>query len=201
VGLEQASKTSSPHAFAEVRHGKKWSSKSMPGPVHESNTQLYGLSCPTTTYCMATGTAFFFPSGGQDPGTPIVEIWHGSRWSLKRPSLPGPAIGGEVNDLDGVACSASTDCWAVGTTATDQASNPAVTARWDGHGFTKIDSDDPYPSDHLDAVGCAKESFCLAVGYGTTKTGRLRLYALKLRVVSCPRCKAGDPADVRSRAG
>jgi hypothetical protein len=92
--------------------------------------------------------------------------------------LSGPSSGGNVNRLSDIACVSTRACWAVGSTFTDMANAPAVTARWNGSGFTKGDNDNPYPQSQLDAVGCAG-SACVAVGYGD-RDGKLHPIAEKL---------------------
>jgi hypothetical protein len=190
VGQEQASKSSAPHAFGERGVGHKWSVSSVPTPASPNiNTALYGLSCPAANDCLATGSAYFWPGGGLDPGQAIAEHWNGRHWALITPNLGGPATGGNVNRLSDIACVSTTACWAVGSTFTDMANAPAVTASWDGSKFTAGTNDNPYSEDALDALGCVSGSQCFSVGYGENAGGALRPIALKLVAINCPNCK------------
>jgi hypothetical protein len=190
VGQEQATTSTPPHVFGERGVGKKWSVVAMPSPASpNTNTEVYGMSCPAANDCLATGSAYFWPGGGLDPGEAIAEHWNGSHWSLIAPNLAGPPSGGDVNRLSDIACSSTTQCWAVGSTFTDMAIAPAETASWDGSKFAPGDNDNPYPQDQLGAVGCAGASECLSVGYGESNGGHLNPIAERLTVFNCPRCR------------
>jgi hypothetical protein len=185
VGQEQATMSSPPHAFGERGAESKWSVVSMPSPPSpNSNTELYGLSCPAANDCLATGSAYFWPESGYNPGEPIAEHWNGTRWSLITPRLSEPAPGGNVGAtrLSDVACVSTRLCWAVGATAGITGHSPAVTARWDGSQFALGENDSPDTEDQLDALDCVSASVCFAVGYGGNGTGRLHPIAEKLGV-------------------
>jgi hypothetical protein len=196
VGVEQATTSGPPHVVGEVqaphrvliKHTHKyrtvfvWESVPIPSPNKPNNyTQVYGMSCPALDDCLATGSAYYWPDQGLDPGEAAAWHWNGQRWSLIMPKLAGPPSGGGVNQLSGIDCSARSSCWAVGSTFTDRQKAPAVTASWNGTKFTESSNDNPYDSDHLDAVGCARDGSCVSVGWGANSSGSVHPFALKLQ--------------------
>ncbi|MHB8658887.1 MAG: hypothetical protein ACYC91_13200 [Solirubrobacteraceae bacterium] len=196
VGTEQATSSHPPHVVGEVqaahrvriKHSHKyrtvlqWESVRMPSPRAPNDyTQVTGISCPALDDCLATGSAYYWPDQGLDPGEAIAWHWNGRRWSLIMPHLAGPRSGGGVSQLTGIACSGRASCWAVGSTFTDMQKAPAVTASWNGTKFSESSNDNPYESDHLDAVGCAKDHSCVSVGWGANGGGSVHPFALKLQ--------------------
>jgi hypothetical protein len=183
VGQEQATTSSAPRAFGERGIKTRWSVVSMPAPASPNNdTELYGLSCPTSHDCMATGSAYYWPGGGYDPGEPIAEHWNGKHWSLISPKLSEPTSGGDVpvTTLGDISCASAKLCWAVGATAGITGHSPAVTARWNGSKFSLGHNANPTSHDQLDAVDCTRATRCLAIGYDQDKTSALHALAEKL---------------------
>jgi hypothetical protein len=195
VGVEQAGKNDPPHVVGEVqaahrvavKHSHKhrtvlvWESVPVPSPPSPNTyTQVFGMACPALNDCLATGSAYGWPSDGLNPGEAVAWHWNGRRWSLIIPHLAGPASGGGVNQLADVDCSSRSACWAVGGTFTDMEKAPAVTASWNGSKFTETSNDNPYDSDHLDAVGCAKGG-CVSVGWGSNGGVGVHAIALELK--------------------
>ena len=194
VGIEQASKAAVPHVVGEIQAAHRvavghshrhrtvyvWESVQMPdSAAPDDYTQVYGLTGPALNDCIATGAHYFWPDDGLDPGEAAAWHWNGRRWSLILPNLSGPSSGGGVNQLSDVDCLSQDSCWAVGSTFTDTVNAPAVTASWNGSTFTQGSNDNPYDTDHLDAVGCAG-GHCVSVGWGSNGEGGVHPFALKL---------------------
>lgn len=177
VGQEQAGSSSPPHVFGERGVGRTWSVVSMPSPSN-SRTALYGLACASAADCLATGSAYVWPSGGLNPGEAIAEHWNGRSWSLVSPGLA------QANRLSDVSCTSRTDCWAVGSTFTDTIDSPAVVAHWNGSTFTQGQNANPYRTTQLDAVGCVSSSRCLSVGIGESGNGVPHPVALEFRLTN-----------------
>ena len=86
--------------------------RSQPHPTARDGAELFGVSCLKSKDCVAVG--------GYYPGThsekTLVESWNGSSWSI----TPSPSPEGTDNavnpipELDGVSCTKSTACVAVG---------------------------------------------------------------------------------------
>ena len=114
----------------------------------EEVSSISGISCPTSTNCMAVGDYM--------NGTPyiITSSDGGLLWSL----MPAPAEAGPLE----VACTSVADCVIVGQYA-------AVTT--DG-GMSWNTSTIP-GSPILDAVACPTAATCIAVGYGLNSVGEV----------------------------
>ena len=68
---------------------------------------LVGVSCITTSFCIAVGYAYF--SGGSTY-TSLIEQWNGTAWSV----VQGTVAPTSDNYLEGVSCTSTTFCMAGG---------------------------------------------------------------------------------------
>jgi hypothetical protein len=128
--LTQQGWASSP--FAERWNGTRWAPVRAGLPKY---SPLYGVSCVTTSYCLAAGQ--FDPQvvPAQGATEPLLETWNGARWvrtaspAVPTPALPRPET---VNQLDpslmGISCLPGIGCIAVGAQA-DGGSNSAPLAQ------------------------------------------------------------------------
>jgi hypothetical protein len=104
-------------------------------PVHVASSQLNGVSCPTSSFCMAVG------EGGQ------ALTYDGSSWSS------ATTIDG-TNDLRAVSCPTSSFCAAVG--------DHGQIVTFDGTSWgTPLQLSPPV---NLTSVSCPIASFCVAAG-------------------------------------
>ena len=74
----------------------------LPAIPGSADTVLSGVSCVTTSFCVAVGQA----TGPK----PVIEQWNGSAWTVASTSL------GESLGMDGVSCTSLNFCEAVGFT-------------------------------------------------------------------------------------
>lgn len=126
---------------------------------------LENLSCASAASCVAVG--YVQAPGARSLQTPLVEISHGSAWTIDDsfPGTPGSGSNGS-GTLAGVSCPTPTNCMTVGT-AEDAGDS-------DEHGFVdlwngSIWSDtglSPFVSGstELNAVSCPAPGDCVAVG-------------------------------------
>jgi putative hemolysin len=142
------------HALIETWNGTSWAVQPNPAAAL-AGSALNGVSCRSSTYCIAVG--------GHHEAV-LAEVWNGTSWTLQ--SLPRPGHHGGF--LEGVSCTAGL-CVAVGS----YNANPGrgidegepVAERWDGRRWTV-----QYPPGaglyfpELLGVSCVSGSFCLAVG-------------------------------------
>lgn len=94
--------------LVEHASGSSWSIQSTPEPAVG---ELLSVSCPTASWCAATGT-----NEGKEP---LAEHWNGSEWTEQLTTIPA---GIAVSALEGVSC--TTTCLAVGYAYTE-ASTPS----------------------------------------------------------------------------
>ncbi len=145
VGRYEAVSTTKPYGdtikpLAEAWNGHTWQLQMMTAPVPgatmaASNFQLapLRLSCSGPRFCMAVGS--YEIGNHQTINRVFAERWNGSRWAFLRLGTPGDyALGSHNLDIDGVSCTSSRLCLAVGfyTVRNLEAVIPLV-QRWNGH--------------------------------------------------------------------
>ena len=122
-----------------------------------SSNQLVGVSCVSSTFCMAVGSA----GDGKGIHT-LSEAWDGSTWSI----VPSPNVSGSTYDyLQSVSCTAGGFCIAVGYVSNLQG-NKTLVEEFNGGSWTILSSpNEPGAADsYLHGVSCRSESECTAVG-------------------------------------
>ena len=129
---------------------------------------LYGVSCPSASFCTAVGYA---ANGG--PKT-LAETWNGTAWSI----VPSPNRL-PVGRLDGVSCISASACTAVGVSLPSKTSTRYRTLieTWNGTAWSLVPSPNPATgqgSDGLSAISCVSASACTAVGSYKRPSGQSR---------------------------
>jgi hypothetical protein len=90
-----------------------WTIRATPNPLDGTQNVLYGVSCPSSTFCFATGSYQRPKVGGVVPlGEDSVGEWPFAEWFLNNPEVPKPES--ELAVTDGVACVTNVFCEAVG---------------------------------------------------------------------------------------
>ena len=123
--------------------------------------QLNDVACLSARNCLAVGADYH-------PGTPLAEIWNGTRWRAVSVTLPSGASGAL---LDAVACpaAAGTYCVAVGVML-EGSTAKALTETWNGTAWTPM-LPPAAAGSHLEAVSCLSPKSCVAVGVGSATGG------------------------------
>jgi len=131
-----------------------WTVESTPDASTYVNN-LFGVSCPTSTYCMAVGSDL---SSTKPIGYTLAEQWTAGVWSI----IPTPSTPGDQSELVSVSCRSAKFCMAVGD---EHPHGPGVilAERWNGSVWTATDITGPMESG-LTAVSCPTASTCTAVG-------------------------------------
>jgi hypothetical protein len=138
--------------------GQVWTSEPLPNAV-----ALSGLSCPSSTLCVAVGGHF---GGGGTPtnpnrlGTAILSTDEGHSWTAS--SLP--KVVGYLND---VSCASDSFCLAAGETP-DGAGAAAVVTTNEGATWSSVTL--PTDEEGLTLVACPVPGTCLAVGTRMLRT-------------------------------
>src|ERR1022692_4688261 len=65
--------------LAERWNGSSWAIQSTPNPTGSQDSVLYGVSCPSTTACIAVGS------------NDLAERWNGSSWAIQSTHIPAAA--------------------------------------------------------------------------------------------------------------
>jgi hypothetical protein len=148
--------SSSEATLIETWDGTAWSITPSPNPSSTGTVQLLGVSCTSSTFCVAVGYDVA-STGGSGA---LIETWDGTTWSLTSSPVPGV--------LAGVVCISPSNCTAVGDTSTQPVGGVPQTLiqNWDGSVWSVSASPDPGSNwNQLYGVACALPTLCAAVGY------------------------------------
>jgi sugar lactone lactonase YvrE len=151
----------------ETWDGKSWSAVAAEAPPGGANFSFMGVSCASSTTCMAVGT---YNASKGDAG--LTERWNGSKWSLQ-----AAAETGVQEELTGVSCPSAQECTAVGDYTPNGRWVPMVQT-WNGSAWSvqALNTDaGGAPASEFHAVSCAGAGTCAAVGIsGWSGEGRSR---------------------------
>jgi len=141
--------------LVEASSGSSWRVQPTPSPAGALDSDLTGVSCVSSTACIAVG---LYSVVGSPSTTAFAEVWTGARWAIQR--VPVPA-GTDDSVLNGVSCTAVTACTAVGNWYGTSPPGGSLVERWNGTTWT-IQSDSF--AANLNSVWCATSTVCTAVG-------------------------------------
>jgi hypothetical protein len=149
VGYKMISGDDKP--FAMGFSGSSWTDTNA---VTAGNATLRGVSCPTTSYCVAVGST---------GGSALAEVWNGFGWTTT-PAVAVPA-GGSSYTLSSISCVSTTWCLAVGTYHSPSGDR-AIASVWNGSTWTSKPNL-PWGSGTgavAYGVSCLSTTLCHAVG-------------------------------------
>jgi hypothetical protein len=137
----------------EEWNGSSWSQVSSPTSGYFPD--LYGVSCVSSSFCMATGSQ----SNGYDAQT-LTEEWNGRNWSLV--SSPGS---GTSPELQGVSCVSSNFCMASGDYH-GGTNKQTLIEEWNGSSWKLVSSPNSSSTQDnvLNSVSCISSDSCIAAG-------------------------------------
>lgn len=162
VGTSIANVNANTRSLIEHWNGAAWSV--VASPVQGPRTSLFGVSCPTTTTCIAVGKyevnnqSFFREQS-------LIARWNGTSWSQV-------ASGGSDSRLRSVSCVTPTNCFAVGDAFNGFTWNNLI-EHWDGTRWAVVAGPSRAgQATLLSGVSCATATMCVAVGQydSTTST-------------------------------
>lgn len=145
--------------------GRSATFTTVPSPSDDSFEQLNAIACTAAATCVATGR------GGSLSGqTAVAATLDGSTWSVA--TIAGPSNDNEV-DLDGVACSATGHCSAVGSVgmSSDQSENAFFATLAGSAWSTRVEVANGPPNANLYGVSCPSASVCYGVGMYESLSG------------------------------
>ena len=140
----------------ETWNGSNWSIASSPNASSPNGNDLYGVSCPSSTDCVAVG----FYHGTTDQA--LVETWSGSTWTIAPTPTLSPAGDNYLRD---VSCTSTTSCVAVGSHH-DGTNDQTLVEIWDGANWSQSASPSSSPTEdnYLYGLACTSSTDCVAVG-------------------------------------
>jgi hypothetical protein len=144
--------------FANRWHNGKWQVLATPTIHGQQLVVFQGVSCPTTTLCVAVGDTEDNTSAGNNHA--FAEVWSAGKWRVS-------TLRHQLSAFIGASCPARNRCFASGYTF------PADTARslietWNGRSWTTqrpVQTAAPLPAGDLMHVSCVGRSDCEAVGF------------------------------------
>jgi hypothetical protein len=160
--------------LVESFNGSAWSIVSSPDSGTLSNS-LNSVWCGSSSSCVAVGS-YATSAGGE---ATLVESFNGSVWSIV--SSPSPGGSNADDSLNGLSCTSSTVCTAVGyRSSTSDAERSTLVEDWNGTSWSTVSTPDPGSTANvLNAVSCVTGStFCAAVGYSSSGAGNQTLVLL-----------------------
>jgi hypothetical protein len=139
----------------ESWNGSTWSTMQSPDRSSTMN-YLEGVSCKSTTFCVAVG----FEDYPVPEPEPLIDTWNGSSWTASSAAVPTS----NKSYLDGVSCTSSTSCEAVGYYQTNSETYTLVETL-SGSSWSPPITPNPSSSyNYLGGVSCFSASECTAVG-------------------------------------
>jgi hypothetical protein len=143
--------------LAERWNGSAWSITASPNMSAGVGAldRLNAVSCTSASSCVAVGD-YWNATGGYQT---LVESWNGGTWTI----VASPDQGNTYNLLDGVSCTSSTSCVAVGWYLPNAAQT--LIESWNGSAWTVVASPNQGTGSELSAVSCTSSTRCVAVGW------------------------------------
>lgn len=152
------SQGSSPLTLAERWNGSQWSTQTTANPSGGTSVILNGVSCASASLCIAAGRYV----NGTSPANALIEKWNGTNWSID--TVPIPA-GATQAWFEGISCSSTTACVAVGTYQNSSGVKHALIERWSGTSWAIQTPPEPGGATRTDLYGVScKLTACTAVG-------------------------------------
>jgi hypothetical protein len=128
------------------------SAQSVPTPTGTTEAELVSVSCTSASACIGVGHRSY-EEGGKRTET-LAESWNGTKWSEQ--TTPRA----EDSFLEGVSCTASSACTAVG-----RQGSKTLAERWNGTEWSIETTPNPIAEgSKLDSVSCPSAEVCVAAG-------------------------------------
>ncbi len=152
-------------ALAEDWNGSAWTSVAPTGPS-TSGEGLFGVSCLSSTFCMAAG---FENSSAH--GTANYQTWT-PEWTGSWANLTSTDISGSTNDiLVGISCTATTFCMTDGYYSSSEVGMAEEwTTSW-GAAVAMTAGSGWGSSQLTTSISCVSTTFCMAGGYHDISSG------------------------------
>ncbi len=134
-------------------NGTKWSKMASPDSGTANDNILSGVSCSTTSFCMAAGYNYDI---GPTQLTLVLK-WNGTKWT----TVSSPDQGAQDSGLVGVSCPTTKFCMATGDSYSGDYQTLAL--KWNGTKWALVSSPNS-TYNYLEGVSCPTASFCMTTG-------------------------------------
>lgn len=136
-------------AFAMTWNGTAWSLVTTPIPAGATASELLGVSCTSTSFCIAVGS--YVESGTTKT---LAETWNGTAWSIV--TTPNPS-GAKESVLRDVSCTSTSFCLGVGYSVNSESKKQILAEKLSSFGGS-ISSPEgllpTYPTSEWTSVAC-----------------------------------------------
>lgn len=165
-----------------------WSITPSPNPEAQ-NGFLNWVSCSSASSCTAVGSYV----KGSSIGATLAERRDGNGWTIV--PTPNP-VGARVSALQGVSCSSSSACIAVGYSIDSSGAQVTLAERWNGTDWTIQPTPNPTgsTSTFLASISCTSASACTAAGSSSSGTLAERWDGTNWTIQSTPNPAQGGGA-------
>ncbi len=156
-------------------NGTKWTEADVPNPagfLPGAINEISSLSCTSTSNCWAVGD-YGGGSGGNETFLNQALRWSGHNWTQVTTPNPDGTGDNDSNILNGVTCSAASNCWAVGNLSDSSDPGTGEALHWTGTKWSRIKTPSPGGSGsetQLSGVRCVSVKDCWAVGFSSKGT-------------------------------
>jgi hypothetical protein len=160
--------------FAELWNGSAWRLSLTPNPGGADDSFMQAVSCVSESSCVAVGHYQYEVREVSQQSAALVERWNGTRWSIERSPNHTGMQGDALQDVD---CPSTRRCTAVGWELTSKNTYVPLALSWDGSAWTPqtVPAFRGSPDTELNAVACAREDACTAVGFTQQRNGAVSL--------------------------
>lgn len=154
--------------FAETWNGTKWTEQTLPVPSGAKKAKLFGVSCVSSSACMAVGS--YETSSGT--GEAFSDRWNGVEWTVQSMALPSGAK--EPHQLS-VSCTSASTC--VAAVEYDGTGPKMGAQRWNGTAWSveTMPSKSGATAEGMLDISCGASASCNAVGAYDTGEEELTL--------------------------
>jgi hypothetical protein len=148
-------------ALIERFGGSGWTIQSVPTPAGAISSELHGVDCPTSTFCMAVGS---YALSAGEPQWAWSASWNGSSWTLR--TVPKPPVKVLRSVLLDASCSSASSCTGVGGFRNGSSVQESFVQRWNGTSWSYQASPNPALSTNtvFQNISCTSGAPCIAVG-------------------------------------
>lgn len=142
-----------------MHHPIPWQLKTVPLPEGAKSSELHGVDCTASTFCMAVGS--YIDSGGTEWA--MSASFNGTEWTLVSVAKPSESKRSVLLDI---SCASSTECAGVGAYRNSKNVQVTFVERWNGTSWSHQESPNPAGSNNsvFQNVSCVKSTPCVAVG-------------------------------------
>jgi hypothetical protein len=153
-------------------------------PSPGSTNTLNGVWCTSSTNCLAVGD---YKDKTTTAALNQAQKWNGTSWSVVSIPSPGGNAANDSSGLASIACTSSSNCWAVGPSLTAGDGVLTMAMRWNGTSWSQVTTPNPQgvvagDINTLTDVTCTSATNCWAFGeYGNSTHGVNTFSSLALR--------------------